>query len=179
MAVLTNITPGLTDAFNNLPEKGSRNVWLFMVAMRARRFASQEKVRKFLYRVAEQWKNDRDFNREIDRAVRRAYASPEHTSEDHRLPTWPEFSPAAWNRRIAHPIPLSEKPLSISTEHIIDSLFPGNPILCAAPDVCSAQLLAPDLVEAIVDGREPSGLSLERLVKGVSVVWAEQREILA
>ncbi len=40
-------------------------------------------------------------------------------------------------------------------------------------------LLAPDIVEAIVEGREPSGLSLERLVKGVPVVWAEQREILA
>ncbi len=37
-------------------------------------------------------------------------------------------------------------------------------------------LLAPDLVEAIVDGREPSGLSLERLVKGMPMVWTEQRE---
>ncbi len=36
-------------------------------------------------------------------------------------------------------------------------------------------LLAPDIVEAIVEGREPSGLSLERLVKGVPVVWEEQR----
>ncbi len=37
-------------------------------------------------------------------------------------------------------------------------------------------LLAPDIVEAIVDGREPSGLSLERLVKTMPVVWTEQRE---
>ncbi len=37
-------------------------------------------------------------------------------------------------------------------------------------------LLAPDIVEAIVDGREPSGLSLERLVKGMPVVWEEQAE---
>ena len=29
-------------------------------------------------------------------------------------------------------------------------------------------LLAPDIVDAIVDGREPSGLSLERLVKGMA-----------
>ena len=29
-------------------------------------------------------------------------------------------------------------------------------------------LLAPDIVEAIFDGREPSGLSLERLVKDFS-----------
>ena len=37
-------------------------------------------------------------------------------------------------------------------------------------------LLAPDIVEAIVEGREPSGLSLERLVKKMPVVWREQRE---
>ncbi len=36
-------------------------------------------------------------------------------------------------------------------------------------------LLAPDIVEAIVDGREPSGLSLEMLVTKMSVVWEEQR----
>ncbi len=40
-------------------------------------------------------------------------------------------------------------------------------------------LLAPDIVEVIVEGREPSGLSLERLVKGMPTVWAEQRERLA
>ena len=35
--------------------------------------------------------------------------------------------------------------------------------------------LAPVIVEAIVEGREPSGLSLERLVKGVPMAWEEQR----
>ncbi len=37
-------------------------------------------------------------------------------------------------------------------------------------------LLAPDIVEAIVEGREPSGLSLEKLVCGLPMLWAEQRE---
>ncbi len=37
-------------------------------------------------------------------------------------------------------------------------------------------LLAPDIVEAIVRGEEPSGLSLERLVKWMPMVWEEQRE---
>jgi len=37
-------------------------------------------------------------------------------------------------------------------------------------------LLAPDIVDSISQGREPSGLSLERLVKGMPVGWAEQRE---
>ena len=39
-------------------------------------------------------------------------------------------------------------------------------------------LLAPDIVEAIVEGQEPSGLSLEKLVKGLPAVWEEQRERL-
>ena len=36
-------------------------------------------------------------------------------------------------------------------------------------------LLAPDIVEAIVRGDEPSGLSLERLVKKMPMLWEEQR----
>jgi hypothetical protein len=39
-------------------------------------------------------------------------------------------------------------------------------------------LLAPDIVEAIVAGREPSGLSLERLTKRLPAAWGEQRERL-
>ncbi len=39
--------------------------------------------------------------------------------------------------------------------------------------------LAPDIVEAIVRGEEPSGLSLEKLVKGFPLAWDEQREKLA
>ena len=37
-------------------------------------------------------------------------------------------------------------------------------------------LLAPDIVEAIVDGREPSGMSLEQLVTKLPLRWDEQRE---
>ena len=36
-------------------------------------------------------------------------------------------------------------------------------------------LLAPDIVEAIVGGREASGMSLEKLVRGMPMAWAEQR----
>lgn len=38
--------------------------------------------------------------------------------------------------------------------------------------------LAPDIVEAILRGDEPDGLSLERLRKGIPLVWGEQREQL-
>ena len=40
-------------------------------------------------------------------------------------------------------------------------------------------LLAPDIVEAILRGREPSGLSLSKLAKGVPVGWEEQRGLLS
>ena len=39
-------------------------------------------------------------------------------------------------------------------------------------------LLAPDIVDAIAGGKEPSGLSLEKLTKGVAMQWKEQRKRL-
>jgi len=39
-------------------------------------------------------------------------------------------------------------------------------------------LLAPDIIEMILRGDEPSGLSLERLMKDMPLVWEEQRREL-
>ena len=40
-------------------------------------------------------------------------------------------------------------------------------------------LLAPDIIEAILAGREPSGLSINKLTKRqIPVLWDEQREML-
>ena len=36
-------------------------------------------------------------------------------------------------------------------------------------------LLAPQIVEAILDGRQPEGITLPTLMKGVPVEWEEQR----
>jgi hypothetical protein len=36
-------------------------------------------------------------------------------------------------------------------------------------------LLAPDLVEAIVDGRQPEGVTLPRLMEPLPLEWAQQR----
>jgi hypothetical protein len=36
-------------------------------------------------------------------------------------------------------------------------------------------LLAPELVEAILNGRQPEGMTLPRLLEGVPVGWGEQR----
>jgi hypothetical protein len=35
-------------------------------------------------------------------------------------------------------------------------------------------LLAPDIVEAILDGRQPEGMTLPGLMDGVAVEWREQ-----
>ena len=37
--------------------------------------------------------------------------------------------------------------------------------------------LAPDIVEAIIDGTEPSGLSLRALSKNIPLMWDEQRKL--
>jgi len=38
--------------------------------------------------------------------------------------------------------------------------------------------LAPDIVEAILDGYQPANLELERLMKGIPIGWHEQRRVL-
>jgi hypothetical protein len=39
-------------------------------------------------------------------------------------------------------------------------------------------LLAPDIIQAILEGHEPSGLSLEKLTKNLPLDWEEQRNAL-
>ena len=138
MAILSGLPPALTEALNNPPVKGSRNVWLFTVAKRARHFASPEKVRSFLRKVASRW-DDRDFGPEIDRAVARTYSEKPRFPGNRRIPAWPDFNPAAWERRKHHPGPFSETPLEVTAEMVVDRLFPGDPLVCAALDTRSAQ----------------------------------------
>lgn len=143
MAVLSEIPSGLSQCLANPPTAGNRNVWLFTVALRARHIASPEKVRALLTAVASQW-NDRDFEPEIDRAIARAFTeSTSHSSlstphsNAQRLP-WPEFNTEAWKRRLNCPVGFSEKPLPITSEEVIDALFPEDALICAALDTRSA-----------------------------------------
>jgi hypothetical protein len=39
-------------------------------------------------------------------------------------------------------------------------------------------LLAPDIVQAILDGRQPKGMQLEELTRVMPSTWAEQRSAL-
>ena len=43
--------------------------------------------------------------------------------------------------------------------------------------VLQLMLLAPDIIEAILAGREPSGLSLAKLTQTLPALWHEQREM--
>ena len=40
-------------------------------------------------------------------------------------------------------------------------------------------LLAPDIVEAILDGRQPAGLGLPRLMEPFPIEWSSQRDVLS
>ena len=40
-------------------------------------------------------------------------------------------------------------------------------------------LLAPDIVEAIIDGKQPAHLTLGQLMKPIPVDWAEQRAVFS
>jgi hypothetical protein len=45
--------------------------------------------------------------------------------------------------------------------------------------VLRLMLLAPEIVEAILDGRQPAGMQLDDLLKGFPVEWDGQRKALA
>jgi len=42
--------------------------------------------------------------------------------------------------------------------------------------ILSCAFLAPDIVEAILEGRQPPQLTVEKLRFGAPLLWAEQRE---
>ena len=87
---------------------------------------------------------------------------------------------------IGVPARFAGRPLPADLVESLESCFARSPehggmlhvgVMLGRPEqVVRLSLLSPGIVEAIVDGREPSGLSLEMLVNGMPVVWGEQRE---
>ncbi len=59
---------------------------------------------------------------------------------------------------------------------ILPALSPSNGPALSLPNR-RLNLLAPDIVEAILAGREPSGLSLAKLTQTSPALWSEQREL--
>jgi len=58
----------------------------------------------------------------------------------------------------------------IAAKNRIDSVY--------VADVLRLTLLAPDLVELILDGRQPSSLQFGQLRKSLPIVWDEQRRAI-
>jgi hypothetical protein len=60
--------------------------------------------------------------------------------------------------------------LSIARRTGLDERYIGRVLQCA--------LLAPDIVEAILDGHQPADLGVQKLLKDLPLDWAEQRRVL-
>jgi hypothetical protein len=57
---------------------------------------------------------------------------------------------------------------AIAEERRVDERYVSRILSCA--------FLAPDIVEAILEGRQPPQLTVEKLRFGAPLLWAEQRE---
>ncbi|MBR7139824.1 MAG: hypothetical protein IKD44_09795 [Lentisphaeria bacterium] len=75
-------------------------------------------------------------------------------------------------------LPLVKVPIwSLKTEEPFAKLFPiQDQTLTDIIDDMSLNNLAPDIVEAIVNGAEPDGLSIAQIMKNIPEEWNEQRK---
>jgi hypothetical protein len=152
MASLDPLPSALADSLAQFPSRGERNLWLFTIAARARHVASPDKVHTFLSRIAAHagW-TDRDFTKEITRAIDRAF-NPQPAPQKYSRPrtsdlrpstkyNWPEFDPSLWDHYVSTP-PLFENledpAASINTADILDLLYNPDDLLCLALDIRSA-----------------------------------------
>jgi site-specific DNA recombinase len=72
-----------------------------------------------------------------------------------------------WQRMLdAGSVPSVE---AIAAQHGVDRTYVGRMLQLAS--------LAPDIVQAILAGKEPSGISLSRLREGIPAMWEEQRRL--
>jgi hypothetical protein len=72
------------------------------------------------------------------------------------------------------------KPLDTGVHATIDDLAKGKGLgKTYVSQVLRLTLLAPEIVEAILDGRQPMELRLDDLLAGFPLEWKEQRKALA
>jgi len=70
--------------------------------------------------------------------------------------------------------------LDVGVYGTVDELAQKEKIAASyASRVLRLSLLAPDIVEAILDGRQPADIQLEDLLEGFPLGWAEQHTHLA
>lgn len=160
MATIDILPPSLAKTLARTPLTGERNVWLMQVASRAKHVASADRVRAFLYQYAAQqgW-NDRDFSKEIERAVAKAYgsatvtqaflpvhsasssATPHSAAKRPSRPAWPDFKPQEWALYAAHDILFELTVKRLNPAHILDALYADEDLLCLARDIRSASTM--------------------------------------
>lgn len=152
MATLDPHPPKLAALLAEFPSPGERNLWFFRVAVAGRRTISPRRMENFLLQVvaAQGWK-DRNFTREIRRAIRRAY----NNSPDGSCDTVPAFSSPQTPRWKYPPWPpVDEKvrgpmsqgrhgftldPLKIDPAEVLDRLYPKDALLCLATSKTDAR----------------------------------------
>ncbi len=169
MALIDSLPPALAKTLERSPMTGERNVWLMQVASRAKHVASPERVRRFLYQIAQdQHWTDRNFSQEIDRAIIRAYGPTPKNSPPSRggvpggrgsatphsplstfhsdasrppRPQWPRFDPSAFVVYSQHELlfDLTAKPIDPAI--VLDALYEYDDLLCLALDIRSASTM--------------------------------------
>ncbi|WPJ95242.1 hypothetical protein SH580_17610 [Coraliomargarita algicola] len=153
MAQIETLPPALAETLSRFPSPGERNNWFFEVAVRARQVASEKRVREVLHQVvAHQGWSDRDFSKEIDRAVRRAYDSDSPARKTgarlakaagalsvQKYPPWPKLDESLRATiLITPPIFDPGETLDWTTADIVDALYQSDDLLCLAKDNTSA-----------------------------------------
>jgi hypothetical protein len=143
MAILDPLPYALAQTLSRYPRLGERNLWLFEVAARARHVATPQQVAAFLQAVAlNQGWTDRDFRKEIMRAVQRAFAATAGASStiprascssQVAYPPWPTLDPQIQAKHIQADLLFDPGvPLDVETSLIIDAFYQTDALLCLA-----------------------------------------------
>lgn len=143
MAVLDPYPKAFRDLLVSVPEGMPRHDWINKVAFYGIRYRSAEKLETTLNRIAIElgWQSERDFSREISRAVRDARDSLRlgaPPSVD-RTPDWPALSIEARKKRS------SCKPLFPIDQNVAtardawERIFGQDELVCAGPNEFSAE----------------------------------------
>ena len=143
MAVLDPYPKAFRDLLSGVPAGMPRHDWINKVAFHGIRYRTAEKLEATLNTIAETmgWQAERDFSREISRAVRDAEDSLKHgvprTAE--RTPDWPAPSIEARSRRAAHKPLFSICDGAATGRESWQKLFSSEDLVCAGPNEFSAE----------------------------------------
>lgn len=143
MAVLDPYPKAFRELLSGVPAGMPRHDWINKVAFYGIRYRSAEKLEEALNAIAQNlgWQSERDFSREISRAVRDAQGSLVHGAPVgvKRAPDWPSPSFEARKRRASY------QPLFAVNENVAtareawETVFSKDDLICAGPNEFSAE----------------------------------------